>query len=99
VEHVSPWRFDRSANELRGAAIWAEGLTKRFGTVRALDGVDLEGALLTANWYFHIFDDAAYIGRGREAVRDRLITDATTAGRRALMELAGASRPESTLRP
>jgi AcrR family transcriptional regulator len=45
---------------------------------------DLEGALLTANWYFHMFDDVAYIGLGREAVRDRLITDATTAGRRAL---------------
>jgi ABC-2 type transport system ATP-binding protein len=26
----------------RQSAIWAEGLTKRFGTVRALDGVDLE---------------------------------------------------------
>ncbi len=45
---------------------------------------DLEGALLTADWYFHIFDDVAYIGRGREAVCDRLVTDATTAGRRAL---------------
>jgi AcrR family transcriptional regulator len=47
---------------------------------------DLEGALLTANWYFHMFDDIAYIERGRETVRGRLSTDATSVGRSALAE-------------
>jgi AcrR family transcriptional regulator len=41
---------------------------------------ELEGALLTANWYFHLFHDATNIGRARHAVRSRLSRDATSAG-------------------
>jgi AcrR family transcriptional regulator len=41
---------------------------------------ELEGALLTANWYFHLFSDASYIERARHAVRTRLSSDASPAG-------------------
>jgi AcrR family transcriptional regulator len=45
---------------------------------------ELEGALLTANWYFHLYADPAYFGRARLAVHARLASEATPAGRRAL---------------
>ena len=45
---------------------------------------ELEGALLTANWYFHLYTDAAYLDRARRAVRARLASEATPAGMRAL---------------
>lgn len=45
---------------------------------------ELEGALLSANWYFHLFGDATYLKRARHAVRTRLSSDATRAGLRAL---------------
>jgi AcrR family transcriptional regulator len=41
---------------------------------------ELEGALLTANWYFHLFHDATNIERARHAVRTRLLSEATPAG-------------------
>jgi AcrR family transcriptional regulator len=41
---------------------------------------ELEGALLSANWYFHLFHDATNIGRARHAVRTRLSGEATPAG-------------------
>jgi AcrR family transcriptional regulator len=41
---------------------------------------ELEGALLTANWYFHLFHDATNIERARHAVRTRLSSEATPAG-------------------
>jgi hypothetical protein len=45
---------------------------------------ELEGALLTANWYFHLYADPGYLGRARRAVQDRLASEATPTGRRAL---------------
>ena len=41
---------------------------------------ELEGALLSANWYFHLFHDATNIERARHAVRTRLSREATPAG-------------------
>jgi AcrR family transcriptional regulator len=41
---------------------------------------ELEGALLSANWYFHLFRDATNIERARQAVRTRLSREATPAG-------------------
>lgn len=38
---------------------------------------ELESALLTANWYFHLYTDAAYLSRARRAVRARLASEAT----------------------
>jgi hypothetical protein len=37
-----------------------------------------------ANWYFHLYNDAAYLDRARHAVRARLASEATPAGLRAL---------------
>lgn len=45
---------------------------------------ELEGALLTANWYFHLYADPGYLDRARRAVQARLASEATPAGRRAL---------------
>ena len=45
---------------------------------------ELESALLTANWYFHLYTDADYLSRARRAVRARLASEATPAGMRAL---------------
>ena len=41
---------------------------------------ELEGALLTANGYFHLFHDATNIERARHAVRNRLLREITPAG-------------------
>jgi len=41
---------------------------------------ELEAALLSANWYFHLFNDATYLDRSRRAVRARLASEATPAG-------------------
>ena len=43
-------------------------------------GFELEAALLSANWYFHLFNDATYLDRARRAVRARLASEATPAG-------------------
>jgi AcrR family transcriptional regulator len=52
---------------------------------------ELEGALLTANWYFHLYDDPGYLDRARRAVRVRLASEATTAGKRALQASSASS--------
>jgi hypothetical protein len=41
---------------------------------------ELEAALLSANWYYHLFNDATYFDRARRAVRARLASEATPAG-------------------
>jgi AcrR family transcriptional regulator len=41
---------------------------------------ELEAALLSANWYYHLYRDPAYLERARRAVRDRLASLATAAG-------------------
>jgi AcrR family transcriptional regulator len=45
---------------------------------------EVEGALLTANWYFHLYADPGYLSRARRAVQGRLASEATPAGMRAL---------------
>jgi AcrR family transcriptional regulator len=45
---------------------------------------ELEAALLSANWYYHLYKDPAYLERARRAVRDRLASQATRAGLRSL---------------
>ena len=46
---------------------------------------ELEGALLTANWYFHLYSDLGYLSRARRAIRARLASEATPAGRQAML--------------
>jgi hypothetical protein len=41
---------------------------------------ELEAALLSANWYYHLFNDATYFDRARRTVRARLAGEATPAG-------------------
>jgi hypothetical protein len=41
---------------------------------------ELEAALLSANWYYHLFNDATYFDRARRAVQARLASEATPAG-------------------
>ena len=38
---------------------------------------ELEAALLSANWYFHLHADAGYFDRARRAIRTRLASEAT----------------------
>jgi len=45
---------------------------------------ELEAALLSANWYFHLYADPAYLRRGRRAVQGRLASEATRDGLRSL---------------
>ena len=45
---------------------------------------ELEAALLSANWYYHLYRDPAYLERARRAVRDRLAGQATRTGLRSL---------------
>lgn len=52
---------------------------------------ELEGALLTANWYFHLYGDALYLKRARRAVRARLSGETTSAGLHALPADSDAS--------
>lgn len=49
---------------------------------------ELEGALLSANWYFHLYGDATYIEHARRAVRTRLSNEATRAGLRSLAAIS-----------
>ncbi len=41
---------------------------------------ELEAALLSANWYYHLYHDPAFLERARRAVRDRLASLATRTG-------------------
>jgi AcrR family transcriptional regulator len=45
---------------------------------------ELEAALLSANWYYHLYHDPAYLERARRAVRDRLASQATRTDLRSL---------------
>jgi AcrR family transcriptional regulator len=45
---------------------------------------ELEAALLSANWYYHLYHDPAYLERARRAVRDRLASQATGTGLRSM---------------
>jgi AcrR family transcriptional regulator len=45
---------------------------------------ELEAALLSANWYYHLFNDATYFDRARRTVQARLASEATPAGQHLL---------------
>ena len=45
---------------------------------------ELEAALLSANWYYHLFNDATYFDRARRTVQARLTSEATPAGQHLL---------------
>ena len=45
---------------------------------------ELEAALLSANWYFHLYTDPSYLDRARRAVRSLLEAGATPTGQLAL---------------
>jgi len=68
-------------NTLECAARQAqEGGELRAGADPGQLGFELEAALLSANWYFHLFNDATYLDRARRAVRARLASEASPAG-------------------
>ncbi len=48
---------------------------------------ELEGAMLAANWYVHMFSDPSYMERARESVRSHLVRGATPTGLRVLQTL------------
>jgi AcrR family transcriptional regulator len=50
---------------------------------------ELEAALLSANWYFHLHADAGYFNRARRAIRTRLASEATADGLQSLSGEAG----------
>jgi len=58
----------------------------RAGTGTAQVAFELEAALLSANWYFHLYGDTCYLRRAREAVRGRLRQDATRRGKALIAE-------------
>jgi AcrR family transcriptional regulator len=45
---------------------------------------ELEAALLSANWYFHLYEEPVYLDRARRAIRGRLSAEATRTGLRSL---------------
>lgn len=67
---------------LGGAALSAVAtheLSKRTDTSQL--AFDLESALLSANWYLHLFSDSSYLARARMAIQLRIRQDATEKGR------------------
>jgi AcrR family transcriptional regulator len=76
VECQEQWMMtlERAAEDAR-----AKGELRADGDSSQL-AFELEGALLSANWYFHLFHDATNIERARDAVRTRLSREATPAG-------------------
>lgn len=70
--------LERSANDARAAGeLHASSDPQQLA-------FELEAALLSANWYYHLYHDPAYLERARRAVRDRLVSQATRAGLRSL---------------
>jgi AcrR family transcriptional regulator len=72
-------------------ALWMDTLERAAATAQAAGELDassdpqqlafeLEAALLSANWYYHLYHDPAYLERARRAVRDRLASQATAGG-------------------
>jgi AcrR family transcriptional regulator len=55
---------------------------------------ELEAAMLSSNWYYHLYSDPEFFRRARQAVQTSLELQATAKGRRALDgALAASSRP------
>jgi AcrR family transcriptional regulator len=76
---------DQWMNTLERAARQArEGEELRTGSDPRQLAFELEAMLLSANWYFHLFNDASYLDRARVAVRARLASEATPVGLRLL---------------
>lgn len=72
-------------------AQWMDTLERAAASAREAEELDastdpqqlafeLEAALLSANWYYHLYHDPGYLERARRAVRDRLASQATTGG-------------------
>lgn len=70
-------------------AAWLETLQRSAaGAIRSRDlrddtdthalAFDLEAALLSANWYVHLFADTAYLEQARRSVRRRVASDTRT---------------------
>jgi AcrR family transcriptional regulator len=70
--------LERAAQDAR-----AKGELRTDSDPRQL-AFELEAALLSANWYFHLYTDATYLNRARRAVRARLASEATPAGLRSM---------------
>jgi AcrR family transcriptional regulator len=62
-------------------------------------GFEIESALLSANWYFHLFDDQSYMRRAREAVRLRVARDATPRGRKLISQPQASGPPRKPTAP
>ncbi len=54
----------------------------RAGSDPRLLAFELEGALLTAKWNYHLDADPGHLSRARRAVQGRLVSETTLAGRR-----------------
>jgi AcrR family transcriptional regulator len=70
----------------RAAQAAVERSQLRPGTDPTQVAFELEAALLSANWYFHLYRDTSYLRRARDAVRGRLLQDATPRGRSLISE-------------
>ena len=68
----------------RAASKAVAGAELRRDTEVELLAFDVEAALLSANWYVHLFSDGSYIGRAKQSIRARIEADCTSRGRRAL---------------
>jgi AcrR family transcriptional regulator len=72
---------DQWMNTLQQAAQHAQERGElRTGSDPQQLAFELEAALLSANWYFHLFSDATYLDRARRAVQARLASEATPLG-------------------
>jgi AcrR family transcriptional regulator len=45
---------------------------------------EVEAALLSANWYIHLFSDTSYLDRAKRSIRSRVESNCTSRGRRAI---------------
>ena len=72
-------------------ALWMDTLERAADNARAAGELsnstepgqlafELEAALLSANWYYHLYQDQGYLHRARRAVRDRLASQAAAPG-------------------
>ena len=73
----------RIADERAAATAQAAGELDASSDPQQL-AFELEAALLSANWYYHLYHDPAYLERARRAVRDRLASQATRTGLHSL---------------
>ena len=78
---------------LEGAARDAIGAGELDGTVDPIQlAFELEAAMLSANWYFHLYNDARFFELSRSAVQRTISAAASPQGRRILEAL---TRPQA----